>query len=101
MDQLLWGDSGLHDAAGNIILDSHQIIVTRVDSLPLLRFYGSTRAVALGAYEDNDFAVRAAYCQAESIPVIRRLTGGGTSYLYPEQIAWSLTIQAQEFNIEQ
>ncbi|WP_163098219.1 DUF116 domain-containing protein [Acidithiobacillus ferrianus] len=101
MDKLLWGDSGLREAADNIVLDSHQVVVTRVDSLPLLRFYESARAVALGAYEDNDFAVRAAYCQAESIPVIRRLTGGGASYLYPEQIAWSLTVQAQESNIEQ
>lgn len=101
MNKLTWGDSGLRDGADNIVLDSQQIIVTRTDHVPLLRFYESTRTVALGAYEDKDFAVRSAYCQAKSIPIIRRLTGGGTSYLYPKQISWSLTLPVQHLNIEQ
>ncbi|OYV72749.1 MAG: lipoate--protein ligase, partial [Acidithiobacillus ferrivorans] len=101
MNKLTWGDSGLRDGADNLVLDSQQIIVTRTDHVPLLRFYESTRTVALGAYEDKDFAVRSAYCQAKSIPIIRRLTGGGTSYLYPKQISWSLTLPVQHLNIEQ
>ena len=101
MGKLLWGDSGRRDAADNIILDSHQMIVTRMEWFPLLRFYENNRAVALGAFEDRDFAVRTAYCRAESIPVIRRVTGGGTAYLCPDQVAWSLTIPAQEFSMAQ
>lgn len=38
MDKLLWGDSGLRDAADNIILDAHQMIVTRMESLPMYVF---------------------------------------------------------------
>lgn len=101
MNKLTWGDSGLRNGADNIVLDSQQIIVTRTDHVPLLRFYENTQTVALGAYEDKNFAVRTAYCQTRSIPIIRRITGGGTSYLYPKQISWSLTLPAQRLSIEQ
>ncbi|MGR2913277.1 lipoyl protein ligase domain-containing protein [Acidithiobacillus ferrivorans] len=101
MNKLTWGDSGLRSGADNLVLDSQQIIVTRTDHVPLLRFYESTQTVALGAYEDRRFAVRPAYCQTRSIPIVRRLTGGGTSYLYRKQINWSLTLPAQRLSIEQ
>ncbi|OCB02900.1 lipoate--protein ligase [Acidithiobacillus ferrivorans] len=101
MNKLTWGDSGLRNGADNIVLDSQQIIVTRTDHMPLLRFYESTQTVALGANEDARFAVRSTYCQTRSIPIVRRLTGGGTSYLYHKQISLSLTLPAQHLSIEQ
>ena len=47
MDKLLWGDSGLRDAADNIILDSHQMIVTGNKSgniSSIFRLVGSSMA---------------------------------------------------------
>lgn len=59
-----------------------------------LRLWRAEPAVAVGREQAVAREVRLSHCRAESIPVLRRPTGGGALWLDPGQICLSLTIDA-------
>lgn len=64
-----------------------------VDEAPArLRLFRPLPAVALGRDQAVAREVRLDHCRAESIPVLRRPTGGGALWLDPDQLALALVI---------
>lgn len=84
-------DTGVRSGCENKALDLQLLAACRSGaeqgSLRWLRFLPT---VSLGRYEDVTRAVRLDYCTANDIEVARRLTGGGTLYLDPQQFCFSL-----------
>lgn len=91
---LFW-DSGLADGPRNAALDRAQMARSRARGETLLRLHRYHPTACLGAHEEPRHAVRAAYCAEAGIPVVRRITGGGSLYLDPDQLIWTLTAPLQ------
>ncbi len=57
-----------------------------------LRFYRNQPTASIGRHQILDREVRAEYCRAAGIAIVRRISGGGALYLAPDQIGWSLLL---------
>lgn len=73
----------LHESAesvaGNLLLDEHYLQEARQSGRRVLRFWqGSAPTVVLGHSERPEVVVHQQSCDAYGIPVVKRLTGGGT-----------------------
>ena len=64
-----------------------------------LRLWRALPAVAVGREQAVAREVRLSHCRAESIPVLRRPTGGGALWLDPAQICLSLAIDAAALGV--
>jgi len=82
-------DDGLRSAGEHAALDARLLRRN-----PTLRFARYVTSAQLGAHELASIAVRGDYCEEQGIEAVRRLTGGGTLYLDPAQLCWSLAIPA-------
>ncbi len=86
-------DTGLRSGGENVALDRAQrFACARGDADAWLRFYGTYQTVSLGAHETAADAIREEYCSREGIGITRRLTGGGSAYLDPDQLCWTLAL---------
>lgn len=88
--ELAAADTGLRPASGNRRLDDLQLEWSRRERRALLRLHRSHPSAWIGAHEHERHAVRADYCRARGIPILRRLTGGEACYRDPQQ--WNLTL---------
>lgn len=92
-DRLVVVDSGVSTAAANIVVDRAWLDGHGHDGRDsLLRFYRSRPSVWLGAHQFAEREVRLDYCARQGLPVVRRLTGGGTVYVDEQQFGWSLIV---------
>jgi lipoate-protein ligase A len=75
-------------AIGQAIIESHQD--GRVpDTLRFLRF---PPTALVGRHQALSQEIDLAYCRANGIGVVRRITGGGAIYLDPGQLGWELAL---------
>lgn len=94
-------DSALRSAQDNLALDAAMVASCRAGRYSgLLRFHRYEPTVSLGHHEPSTHAVRADYCAQEGIAIARRSTGGGSVYLDPEQLCWTLVFQRRLVNGE-
>jgi len=61
-------------------------------SQPAVRFWRSGKAVVLGASRPVSTDVNLENCRADNVPVLRRHTGGGTVYLHPDVLNFTVTV---------
>ncbi len=86
-------DEGSFPGHENMAVDRALIdSVASGESLPVMRLYGWTcPAITVGYFQKIDETVRRDFCRKNDIPVIRRITGGGT-VLHDMEITYSLTV---------
>ena len=63
---------------------------------PALRIWENKKAVVIGRAQRAEFETDLAYCKDHSIPVVRRITGGGAVYHGPGNLNWSFFVPRQE-----
>jgi len=84
-------DAGPLDGPSNMALD--EALFSCFDparSLPVLRLYGwDPPALSLGRYQDAAASLRLDLCEAEGVPVVRRMTGGGIIF-HAQELTYSL-----------
>jgi len=75
-------DTGPLDGPGNMALDEALLNCFQRDpAKPVLRLYGWNPAtLSVGRYQDAAAALKLDLCEAEGVPVVRRMTGGGIIY---------------------
>lgn len=79
----------LNIATGQAIIESHR--AGRVpDTLRFLRF---PPTALVGRHQALAQEIDLAFCHANGIGVVRRITGGGAIYLDPGQLGWELAIR--------
>jgi lipoate-protein ligase A len=62
---------------------------------PVLRVWENKRAVVIGRAQKAEFETDLGYCRSNSIPIVRRITGGGAVYHGPGNINWSFFVPRQ------
>ena len=75
---MLWLDSGSHDPFYNLALEEHLFQTVREDEVFFL--WRNTPCVVVGSFQSICREVRAAELYHLGIPVLRRMSGGGTVY---------------------
>jgi len=84
-------DGGPLDGPANMALD--EALLNCFDprhSLPVLRLYGwEPPALSVGRYQDAAAALRLELCAADSVPVVRRMTGGGIIF-HGQELTYSI-----------
>jgi len=63
---------------------------------PVLRVWENKRAVVIGRAQKAELETDLSYCIGHSIPVVRRITGGGAVYHGPGNLNWSFFVPRQE-----
>jgi len=63
---------------------------------PVLRVWENKRAVVIGRAQKAEFETDLSYCVEHSIPVVRRVTGGGAVYHGPGNLNWSFFVPRPE-----
>jgi lipoate-protein ligase A len=79
--------------------DAADLAAVDTGGRPRLRLWRAQPAVAVGREQAVAREVRLTHCRAESIPVLRRPTGGGALWLDPGQICLSLAIDAAALGV--
>ena len=75
---MLWLDSGSHNPFYNLALEEHLFQTVREDEVFFL--WRNTPCVVVGSFQSICREVRAAELYRLGIPVLRRMSGGGTVY---------------------
>lgn len=90
-------DTGLNSAELNIAMDRRWLVAhTQGERDNLLRFHRSTPSAWIGLHQWPERELRLHYCHRKGIDVVRRLTGGGTLYVDPQQLGFSLILKWSE-----
>lgn len=86
-------DTGLRSGPENLRLDRSQWRTAQRADVPncYIRFHRYLPTVSLGAMETPGHSLRPQYCRNNEIDIVRRVSGGGTVYLDPGQLCWTLT----------
>jgi lipoate-protein ligase A len=93
-------DAGLAPASAHFAADALRLAAHAAgQASDELRFYRMTPAIVVGRHQRVFHEVRLDYCAAHGIEVLRRLTGGGTLYHDPDQLAFSLVCAAGEVGL--
>jgi len=86
-------DTGVRDARHQIALDSALIELHKAGQSPdTIRFLGFPPTVLLGRHQAVALEIDLAYCRANGVALVRRITGGGAIYLDERQVSWELLI---------
>jgi lipoate-protein ligase A len=65
-------------------------------SQPILRLYGwNPPALSIGRYQKADSALKLDLCQADGVPVVRRMTGGGIIF-HAQELTYSLICSPEQ-----
>lgn len=90
-------DTGLNSAEVNIAMDRHWLAAhVQGERDNLLRFHRSTPSAWVGLHQWPERELRLHFCHRKGIDVVRRLTGGGTLYVDPQQLGFSLILKWSE-----
>jgi lipoate-protein ligase A len=98
-DRPVWRliDQGPLDGPSNMALD--EALLSCFDaklSQPILRLYGwNPPALSIGRYQKADSALKLDLCQADGVPVVRRMTGGGIIF-HAQELTYSLICSPQQ-----
>jgi lipoate-protein ligase A len=86
-------DSGVLEGRLNIALGQALIEAHQEGHVPdTLRFLRFPPTALIGRHQALEQEVDTAYCRANGIGLVRRITGGGAIYLDPGQLGWELAI---------
>lgn len=58
----------------------------------IVRVWGNRESVIIGRAQLPEYETDVAYCRAHGIPIVRRMTAGGTVYNGPGNLNWSLFV---------
>ncbi len=93
-------DTGPLDGPANMALD--EALLSCFDKerpRPLLRLYGwDPPALSVGRYQDARSALRLDLCEAEGVPVVRRMTGGGIIY-HARELTYSIVCSPEHLGL--
>ena len=93
-------DTGPLDGPANMALD--EALLSCFDKerpRPLLRLYGwDPPALSVGRYQDARGALRLDLCEAEGVPVVRRMTGGGIIY-HARELTYSIVCSPEHLGL--
>jgi lipoate-protein ligase A len=85
--------TALEDPYANLALEEALFVEMKQ---PVLRVWDSSKSVVIGRAQKAEFETDLAYCSSHSIPVVRRITGGGAVYHGPGNINWSFFVPRPE-----
>ncbi|HBA88097.1 MAG TPA: lipoate--protein ligase family protein [Geobacter sp.] len=90
-------DTGPLDGPANMALDEALLTCfDRKSSLPVLRLYGwDPPALSVGRYQDAAAALHLSRCEADGIPVVRRMTGGGIIF-HAQELTYSIVCAPEQ-----
>jgi lipoyl(octanoyl) transferase len=98
-DRPIWRlvDAGPLDGPANMALDEALFSCFNSEtSLPVLRLYGwEPPALSLGRYQDAAAALKLDLCEADGVPVVRRMTGGGIIY-HGQELTYSIVCAPEQ-----
>jgi len=80
------------DAYANVALEEALLDEAAV---PTLRLWENQKSVVVGRAQVADFETDVEYCKRNCIPIVRRVTAGGTVYNGPGNLNWSYIVQRE------
>jgi lipoate-protein ligase A len=84
-------DTGVREGRANIAFDAALIEERQANRVPdTIRFLRFPPTALIGRHQDLSREVDLAYCSANGVGVVRRITGGGAIYLDEGQLGWEL-----------
>lgn len=92
MDSRLILNGALSSAEGLAIDETICESAARGDAPPTLHLYHYKPCVIIGRYQNAAASLRLDRCEAHGIEVNRRITGGGTVFMTPDQMAFGLAL---------
>jgi lipoate-protein ligase A len=87
----------LGDPFSNVALEEALLWEARV---PTLRIWENQKSVVIGRAQLAGFETDLEYCKTRSVPVVRRITGGGAVYNGPGNLNWSFVLRRGQSNEE-
>jgi lipoate---protein ligase len=82
-------ETALGDPYSNLALE--EALFVEMEQ-PALRIWENKKAVVIGRAQRAEFETDLPYCTGQSIPVVRRITGGGAVYHGPGNLNWSFFV---------
>lgn len=86
-------ETTLGDPYSNVALEEALLVEMKQ---PVLRIWENKKAVVIGRAQKAEFETDLGYCRSHSIPVVRRISGGGAVYHGPGNLNWSFFVPRQE-----
>ncbi|MGH8802410.1 MAG: lipoate--protein ligase family protein [Casimicrobiaceae bacterium] len=84
-------DTGLRAGRAQIAFDQAMIEAHKARAIPdTIRFLRFPPTVLIGRHQALSHEVRVAWCRANGIGIVRRITGGGAIWFDEGQLGWSL-----------
>jgi lipoate-protein ligase A len=93
-------DTGVRDGRANIAFDAALIELRQQDKVPdTIRFMRFPPTALIGRHQDLSREINLAYCAADGVGTVRRITGGGAIYLDEGQLGWELVFHRASLGI--
>lgn len=93
-------DTGIRDGRRQIAFDQALIDARKAGAIPdTIRFLRFPPTALIGRHQALSKEVRVAYCEANGIGLVRRITGGGAIYFDEGQLGWSLVFDRATLGI--
>jgi len=92
-------DTGFLSGPENMALDEALLENFTEDSTPVLRLYGwQPASISIGRFQKTEGFLDISRCREDSIPVVRRITGGGMIYHHKE-LTYSIVCTPEHLGI--
>jgi lipoate-protein ligase A len=93
-------DTGVREGRSNIAFDAALIELRQQDQVPdTIRFMRFPPTALIGRHQDLSREINLAYCAADGVGTVRRITGGGAIYLDEGQLGWELVFHRASLGI--
>ena len=93
-------DTGVREGRANIAFDAGLIEERQAGNVPdTIRFLRFPPTALIGRHQDLSREVDLEYCAKNGVGVVRRITGGGASYLDEGQLGWELVFHRKSLGI--
>ena len=93
-------DTGVREGRANIAFDAALIEARQSEKVPdTIRFLRFPPTALIGRHQDLSREVDLAYCRANGVGVVRRITGGGAIYLDEGQLGWEIVFHRTSLGI--
>ena len=86
-------DTGVRDGRFQIAFDQALIDLHRGGRVPdTVRFLRFEPSALVGRHQAIRQELKLDFCRSNGVALVRRITGGGAVYLYPNQVGWGLGV---------
>lgn len=90
----------MREGRSNIAFDAALIELRQQDKVPdTIRFLRFPPTALIGRHQDLSREINLAYCAADGVGTVRRITGGGAIYLDEGQLGWELVFHRASLGI--